>query len=323
MKMTIVYSSDDKFARHIYISLKSLFETQIKENQLNIYLVDNNISDINKKYLNQLAGNYSNRINYLPFEKIKNDLQGVSLWGGSLSAYARLFLARYISEDIVLYLDGDSVIQGDLSPLFKLDITKFYFAAVQDTAGTMYRNQVGISGNEKYINSGFMLINLKKWQDDNIEYQFLQFIRKYDGKVPCCDQGTLNGVCKGKIMILPPQYNVMTPMLTFKANEIKTFFEIPEYYSEDELKEAREHPVFIHYVGGFFVRPWFINGNHPKGDLYRKYMEQSPWEGQYFAKESLGIRTKYMKLAYNTLPFSIFIRLHRGIRFIKRKVKKV
>lgn len=53
------------------------------------------------------------------------------------------------------------------SPLFKLDITKFYFAAVQDTAGTMYRNQVGISGNEKYINSGFMLINLKKWRDDN------------------------------------------------------------------------------------------------------------------------------------------------------------
>ena len=39
MKMTIVYSSDDKFARHIYISLKSLFETQIKENQLNIYLL--------------------------------------------------------------------------------------------------------------------------------------------------------------------------------------------------------------------------------------------------------------------------------------------
>ena len=124
--------------------------------------------------------------------------------GSILSAYARLFLARYISEDIVLYLDGDSVIQGDLSPLFKLDITKFYFAAVQDTAGTMYRNQVGISGNEKYINSGFMLINLKKWRDDNIEYQFLQFIRKYHGKVPCCDQETLNGVCKGNNDIAAP-----------------------------------------------------------------------------------------------------------------------
>ena len=66
---------------------------------------------------------------------------------------------------------------------------------MQDTAGTMYRNQVGIKKKtvemKKYINSGFMLINLKKWRDDNIEYQFLQFIRKYDGKVPCCDQGTL------------------------------------------------------------------------------------------------------------------------------------
>lgn len=323
MKMNIVYSSDDKFVRHIYISLMSLFETQPENGQINIYLVDNKISNVNREYLDKLAAKYGNKINYLPFEKIENDLQGVSLWGGSLSSYARLFLARYVEADVVLYLDGDSVIQKDLSPLFNIDISDYYFAAVQDTAGVAYRTQVGIVGREKYINSGAMLINLKKWREDNIEDQFLKFIRKYNGNVPCCDQGTLNGVCKGKILILPPKYNVMTPMFTFKANEIETFFEIQEYYSEDELREAREYPVFIHYVGGFFVRPWFINADHPQKNIYRYYMDQSPWAGQYFPKENLGTRTKLMKVAYKLLPFSLFIALHRGIRCIKRKIKKV
>ena len=322
MEMNIIYSSDDKFVRHIYVSMLSLLETQSPAVEMNIYLVDNNISEENKTILNDMVSRYGRNINYLPFGKIEGDLQGVSLWGGSLSAYARLFIGRYISQNMVLYLDGDSVIQGDLSPLFELDLSDYYFGAVQDTAGKVFRGEVGIEGNEKYINSGVMIINLKKWEEDNIEKQFLDFIRKYNGNVPCCDQGTLNGVCKGKILILPPKYNVMTPMLTFKADEIKTLFEIPEYYTEESLADARKNPVFIHYVGGFFVRPWFINADHPKKDLYRKYMDMSPWTGKYFPAENLGTRTKLMKLAYKTLPFPLFIALHRMVRAVKQGLGK-
>lgn len=322
MEMNIVYSSDDKFVRHIYVSMMSLLESQTEREHLNLYLVDNKISDDNKNHLNKLAKKYGVKINYLPFEKIEEELQGVALWGGSLSAYARLFLARYIDKDTVLYLDGDSVIQGKLTPLFNIDLTEYYFAAVQDTVGPTYRKKVGIINSEKYINSGVTLINLKKWREENIETRFLEFIRSFDGAVPCCDQGTLNGVCKGKILILHPRYNVMTPMLTFKAREIKEIFEIPEYYSEKELQEARQNPVFIHYVGGFFVRPWFTNANHPKKDIYRYYMQQSPWKGQYFPKESLGMRTNLMKISYKLLPFRCFVILHRGVRAVKQKLRK-
>lgn len=319
MEMNIVYSSDDKFLRHIYISIMSLLETQSVSNKLNIYLIDNNISYANKKNLNELVKKYGNKITYLSFEKIKDELDGVSPWGDSLSAYARLFLARYIFVDKILYLDGDTVVQNDLTELFELDISNYYFAAVQDTAGKAYREQVGIIGKDKYINSGVMLINLKKWREEKIDDAFLRFIRKYDGNVPCCDQGTLNGVCKGKIMFLPPKYNLMTPMLTFKSNEIRKLFDIPEYYFENELIEAIQNPVCIHYVGGFFVRPWYINSNHPKKDIYRAYMSKSPWINLYFPKERLGSRTLFMKLTYKLLPFSIFIMLYRGIRYIKNK----
>lgn len=320
MEMNIVYSSDDKYVRHIYISMMSLFESQPSSNKINVYLVDNNISEENHKRLNNMAENYNQVINYLPFSDVEGDLEGVTLWGNSLSTYARLFLGRYLEADIVLYMDGDSVIRDDLSPLFALDLSNYYLAAVQDTAGTLFRQKVGIEGNEKYVNSGFALLNLKKWRDEGIEEKFLAFIRKFDGNVPCCDQGTLNGVCKDKILILPPKYNVMTPMLTFNANEIKEFFDIPEYYSQYELDDARKHPVFIHYVGGFYTRPWFANGNHPQMDIYRNYMEQSPWKGQYYPNENLGIKTKFLQKAYKILPFQVFIALYRLIRNIKRKV---
>lgn len=323
MEMNIVYSADDKYVRHIFVSMMSLLESQKMHEHLNLYLVDNEISKGNKEILDDLAGRYGRSIHYLPFQEIADALDGVMPWGGSLSAYARLFLARYIPADKVLYMDGDSVIQQDLQHLFELDISEYYFAAVQDTAGPEYRKQVGIEDDEQYVNSGLTLINLKKWREDSLEDKFLAFIRAFDGNVPCCDQGVLNGVCKGKILILPPKYNVMTPMLTFKAEEIQKLFEIPQYYSEEELCEARERPVFVHFVGGFFSRPWFEGADHPKKHLYQKYMEQSPWKGIYLPKEHLGKRTLAMRWAYRHLPFSIFMAAHRTVRWAKRTVSRM
>lgn len=320
--MNIVFSSDDKYIRHIYVSMMSLFESQKKENHLNIYLIDNNICEENKNILNSLAGRYKNLITFLPFDKIEKKLSGVALWGGSLSPYARLFLCEYLNHDKVLYLDGDSTIHGDLVPLFEMDISDYYFAAVQDTAGPVYRNEVGICADDKYINSGFLLVNLKKWHEDHIQDKFLNFIERFNGKVPCCDQGVLNGVCKGKILVLHPKYNVMTPMFAFKAKEIEKFFEISEYYTQREIDEAKEQPVFIHYVGGFYVRPWFKNTNHPKKEMYLKYMEQSPWKGDFFQNENFSMRSKLMIAAHKYLPFFLFVSLHRVTRNVKRAVLK-
>ena len=315
--MNIVYSSDDKFIRHIYVSIASLLETNA-QNDLHIYIIDNEISRDNKEVLKKLAEGYGKYIEFLPFDKIRNEIEGAALWGNSLSAYGRLFVGRYLDADKALYLDGDSVIVDDLSTLYDIDLSDWALAAVQDTAGPTYRMGVGLSYDEKYINTGMILINLKKWREDNLEKKFIDFIKKYNGQVPCCDQGTINGVCRGKILIIAPKYNLMTPMLTFKSDEIKRFFEISEYYTDNELIDAREHSVFIHYVGGFYIQPWFINGDHPKSEIYRKYMEKSPWKGDYFPAKDLGMRTKLLKMAYYHLPFSVFVFLHRSVRNIKR-----
>lgn len=320
MELNIAYSSDNNFIRHVYISIKSLFESQ-GNNNINIYLVDNSISNENKNLLNQLAESFNREITYLSFDEIERDLQGVTLWGGSLSTYARLFLARLIKKDKVLYIDGDTVVVDDLSSLFTLDISKYYMACVQDTAGPKYREEVGIDYHNKYINAGVALLNLKKWREENLEKKFLSFIHEFNGSVPCCDQGVFNGVCKGKILILPPKYNVMTPILTFSALESKRLFEIPEYYSQNEIDDAKNSPIIIHYTGGLYVRPWFKNSDHPKKDIYIKYLNESPWKDVSLTKQDIGLRTKMMKFAYFNLPFNIFIFAHRSMRMAKKLIK--
>lgn len=322
MGMNVAYASDDKFVRHMYVSIMSLLETHTHVKELNLYVVDNNISEENKERLNTMVVAYHRKIKFLSFKLVEKELKGVTLWGGSLAAYARLFLARYLDEDVVLYLDGDSVVVGDLEELFQLNIDDYYIAAVQDTAGPKARTEIGMLKEERYVNSGFTLINLKKWREDNLEERFLNFIFDYNGNVPCCDQGTLNGVCKEKILIIHPRYNLMTPMLTFKSAEIEEFFEVANYYSQQELDEAKTKPVFIHYVGGFFSRPWFKNGDHPKKDLYRFYMEKSPWKGQYLSKEKMGIRSEGLKFTYKYLPFPMFISLYRTLRHLKQILRK-
>ena len=166
MEINVVFSSDDKYVRHIFVSMNSLFESNKDKQMLNVYLVDNKISQQNKKILIELAKKYNRKLKFLPFSSIKDDLEGVSPWANSLSPYARLFLARYIDKDKVLYVDGDTAIVGDLEPLFEIDIDNYYLGAVQDTAGPVYREAVGITNNEIYFNSGVTIINLKKWRED-------------------------------------------------------------------------------------------------------------------------------------------------------------
>jgi lipopolysaccharide biosynthesis glycosyltransferase len=319
MKLVVAYSTDENYAKHAWVSLLSLLETNIDFDEIEIYLIENSLSESTKILFENLSYDFNRKIIFVPFEEITIGLVNARPWANSLSAYGRLFLGRLNDINKILYLDCDSIICGSLKELWNTDIKDYYFAGVQDTAGPKLRAGVGLAFNERYINSGVALINLKKWRENNLEEEFIKFIDKYDGNVPCADQGTLNGVCKGEILILEPKYNVMTPMFSFTAEKAKKFFEIGPYYSQKEIDEAVNNSVIIHYVGGFFIRPWYENSNHPKKGLYLNYLAQSPWKGEIEPSTNLGRRTETMKMFFKLLPFPVVVLTHR----IARKVKKI
>ena len=98
--------------------------------------------------------------------------------------------------DMVLSLDNDTIIDGDISGLWELPMEDYYFAAVPEPD----RSQNG----QIYTNIGVALFNLAKMRDGKADevIKALNWQRYY-----ILEQDCLNEKCQGHILALPSTYN--------------------------------------------------------------------------------------------------------------------
>ncbi|MFS0822744.1 glycosyltransferase family 8 protein [Bacillus sp. 1P02SD] len=306
--MNVVYSTDDNYAQHVGVSLISLFENNLEFEQITVFLIENNITNINKKKLKSICIRYNRAIHFINFNIILNQLKLNINNSISINAYARLFLSSFIDSNInkILYLDCDSIINDSLSDLWKYNIKNYYVAGVADTVSDLTKFSINMSTENIYINSGVLLINLKKWRENNIEQKFIKFISDRQGNVFHHDQGVLNGTLKEKILVLPPKYNAMTIFFTMNRNEIFIYYGMKEYcYNVSELKEAKDKPVIIHFTPAFVNRPWIKGCKHPFNYLYQKYLKMSPWKETQLLKDQRKLGEKIVAFMFNYFPFKV------------------
>lgn len=312
MDLNVVYSSDNNYAQHVGVSMLSLFENNREFKNINVYLIENDISAENKDKLLLICKEYTREIKFMNFNdfssKLKLDI-GNSI---SINSYARLFLASVIEEKVekVLYLDCDSIIVNSLKELWNSDISEYYIAGVSDTVSKNTKEKINLSEHSAYINAGMLLINLKKWREDDIEKRFIEFIALFNGQVFHHDQGTINGVLYQNILLLHPKYNAMSTFFTMNRHDILTYYGLSDYYSESKLNEAINNPVYVHFTPAFVNRPWIKGCKHPLASLYKKYLEMTPWKGTSFYKDNRKLVEKMVAFLYNNFPF----KMANGIR---------
>ena len=306
--LSVVYSSDDKYAQHTGVSMISLLENNRHFINIEIYIIDNKISKENRGKLVIIVDKYNRKLIFIDFSEYIDKLNLDMEWSISISAYARLFISDMLPNNVetVLYYDCDSIILNKLDEIWHENIDGYLLAGVKDTVGNNIKKAVGMELNSDYINSGMLLINLKKWREENILEKFMEFIEIHNGNVMHHDQGVINGTLKGSIKILPLRYNVMTVFYTMKLNDILKYYDIEgEFYSEAEIEEALTNPVFIHFTPGFVLRPWFKGCKHPKKELYLKYLEKSPWKDCKLFNDTSPIQVKVVNWIYRNIPFDI------------------
>ena len=305
--LNIIYSSDDNYCIYMGVSILSVLENNKNFNSINIYIVDNNISDGNKLELKKLVDSYQRNIIFIGFEKYKKYLNLNMEWQISISSYARLFVANMLPSNVnkVLYFDCDTLIVDSLDELWNQDIKDFYVAGVCDTVPSNTKQAIGLNSTDFYINAGMILINLKKWREDNLEKRLLDFIDDYNGNVIHHDQGVINGVIKNK-KILPLKYNLMTSYLMMSREDIIKFYKVEDsFYSQEQIDKAIENPIYIHYTPGFTTRPWVKGCKHPYVDLYWKYLKLTPWKDFKPIKNNEKFHVKMVNWIYLNLPFDI------------------
>ena len=119
--------------------------------------------------------------------------------------------------------------------------------------GDYMEEAVGVP-REEYINSGILLMNLKKMRQTGMEEHFLSLLNTYHFDCIAPDQDYLNAMCSGKIRYLESAWDAMPT----------------------EGKTPMEHPSIIHY--NLFSKPWCYDGVQYE-EAFWKYARRSGfWE---------------------------------------------
>lgn len=119
-------------------------------------------------------------------------------------AYIRLYLGECLKQiDKVLYLDCDVIVNGSLCELWNTDISDYAVAGVRDRINDYIRvyNRLDYPMSEGYINSGMMLINLKKWREDDFFKKAQQLACEKGASVlKNHDQDIINAIYHGRFL---------------------------------------------------------------------------------------------------------------------------
>ncbi|NRP25142.1 General stress protein A [Aliiroseovarius sp. xm-m-379] len=185
------------------------------------------------------------------------------------AAYGRILLPDHAS-DRVIYLDGDTLVIRDIGEIYKVDLDDALVAAVRDLAveERMYRHRKGekvksrrlfemnsehpdLVDLETYFNSGVVVMDLPRIRSEGLIEQIFNIDRarifKEKYRTNFDDQDWLNHCFKGRIHLLPQEWNV------FPKNRQTAELPYPKQ-RQDDYAIARENAALIHYVTK--KKPW-------------------------------------------------------------------
>ena len=205
------------------------------------------------------------------------------------ATYYRLFLTEILpdSVDKVLYIDGDCIVRRSLLPLWNTDLENYAIGAayVKVLKGNEYYERLAYPPRFGYFNSGVLLVNMTYWRRHNLVSVFANYIETHKDRIKWWDQDVQNAVLYDKKKAIPLKYNMQTDCL-YKDQTWGP------WHSEDEIAEAINDPVIIHYI--FKNKPWasYSRNPHPYRSSFLKYQKQTVWRGCRTGKLTLRKRVR-------------------------------
>lgn len=269
-----------------------------------ICLLSEPLPDRMQQQLRRLGGNRA----HCSFIDLRGKLQGIYVDEKyTIAASYRLLLPDlFPGYAKVLYVDCDMVVRNNLARLYReTELGNNYLAGVFEATLDFQVAHIKAVGCEpgKYVNSGFLLMNLKQLREDNMVDKFLAASKSAELEFP--DQDVLNKLCRGRILGLPPYYNGIR---TFYLPRYKSDF--LKYYTEEEWDRINAQGT-VHYTG---TKPWAAFT--VQFDVWWAYYAQLPREIR--KEEQVNGKVKCLAKVYRT---PLGGGLVDGLQAIYRKLK--
>lgn len=214
----------------------------------------------------------------------------------SSATYARLLIPDLLPDHSrAIYIDGDAVVNSDISELWTMDLGDNLVAGVLD--GMMkpsYLAEIGMNANN-YINAGVLIMNLDLWRAEQIGRKTIDQLVRHP-ELGYADQTAINIVARDRIRYIDRKFN---------------------FFAREYTRFPKMTPRIIHYPGP--DKPW-NNRRSPLADIFDAYREISGadipkpkrgWQFTTFRRTVLGLlslRPKYWRL--------LNYRLHYQTKFV-------
>ena len=275
-KINIVFASDNNYAQHTAVAMASVLVNTKVPQKIQFYLIDDEIQQENKEKIIKTVQNLGGNIEFI---KIKNSKLEDCYVSGELSraSYFRLDIANILDESIekIIYLDCDLLVYDDIEKMWQLDMGGKPVAATCDLgimASARVRKQknkfIGLPFDAPYFNAGVLMMDLKKWRDDNYAEAIIALATQ--NKYPNHDQDALNKFFMNNWQEIPLRWDVIPPVFNL-------FLKI---VTKTDLRQkaikAKLNPAIFHYAGGY--KPWEYEIHNGFNDKYYEYLKLTEYK---------------------------------------------
>ena len=289
-----LYCFDKAFNTQASIAISSLLQNV--SSKVNIHIIHKEPETFaNIKLRFQSNPNLKNLYIY----KFEIDDIAISIDNSHLSeaTYYRLFMSKFLSNKIqkLIYLDADIVCINDpinalnniFNELEKENKTLGAREEILDSFSVNKYKRIGLN-NDSIFNAGVLIIDYKKWLEQNIDLELFNIFQKRVERIEDYDQEILN-------LFFEDNYVKITNNFNYPGGWTKT---------KELIKKAKNEVYFIHYLGK--GKPWFIeNITNNNTILYQE------------AYRKLGINKYHLTFDNNSGQLKKFFKLLLSLRFLK------
>ncbi|HET6566614.1 MAG TPA: glycosyltransferase family 8 protein [Rhodothermales bacterium] len=294
--IVLVCAADDTYAMPLAVTLYSALAHVRSGSEIRLYVLDGGISERNRARLYHVCR--SERV-ALQIEWVRPDASVLSGLEGckwiSPAAYLRLLIPDVVPEGLnkAIYLDCDLIVEADLAQLWEEEMGDQAVLAVRDFGvpyvssryGIRQYADLGLSADQPYLNSGVLVMNLKRWREECVREKVVQYVNAFREDLQFADQDGLNVVLAERWGMLEERWNV-SPRLwrldTSKRTGRDAAF-------REELGSMREEiltqPHIFHFCGA--SKPWHLrvtDGRDRVGAAELRwvyYLRVSGWRGSF------------------------------------------
>ena len=308
----IALSADAAFTVPLGLCLRSIMKSAAAGTRYHFHILD---SGVNRKLLQR--GGFTNITWYNVAEKMR-DLPTTERFPSA--TYHRFLLPSLLPQEIdrVIFLDCDTMVRQDLSPLYHWELQGNCIAAVPWVVLGHYREEYGQhlrsfparfnlpDDGTPYFYASLLIMDLAAMRRAGTTARIIDTVRNTPReKLIWLDQDALNATLHGQITPLPLKYNVI-PLFSEQLEE-----------ESPQAQKAYANPAIVHFAA---TKPNILTGpRNPLEQDFFRFWQESPWARSIpYPLISLSRMPRPLAAMLNTsfrvlLPFPRLLRLYAAL----------